>query len=152
LTVIPHECDLLGATDVRVEGSSLGAGSYPVGVVADGVRVPGVADLELTADTSSAVIPDLPNGDSYEVWMKAPDGEVVDSHVVELPICDLPTLDEPVAAAPTETAGVSSGSLASTGQPVFSAAIVAAIAALQAGALIVGIALLRGRGRGEHRA
>jgi hypothetical protein len=42
------------------------------------------------------------------------------------------------------------GSLAATGIPVVGI-IVGAIGALQVGALIGGTAMLRGRGRGEHR-
>ncbi len=159
-----HECDLLGATDVRVDATGLSSGAYPVGVAVDGAPVPGVADIELSAEKSSAVIPDVPNGDSYVVWMKDSTGGVVSADSVNLPICDLPTLEEPDSEsgpvtvdpqAGEETTGAAaapSGSLAATGSIAVPDAVVAALGALQLGALIVGTAILRGRGRGEHRA
>ena len=150
ITVTPNECDLLGATDVTVVASGLESGTYPVGVVVAGEPVEGVADASLTAEKSTVVFPDVPNGANYLVWLKDPAGAVVASSAVELPVCDLPTLDEPVGESATAT-GYSDGTLASTGIPV-AGIVVVAIGALQVGALVGGTALLRGRGRGEHRA
>jgi hypothetical protein len=157
LVATAHECDLLGATDVRVDATGLSSGVYPVGVAVDGAPVPGVADIELTAESSSAVIPDVPNGDSYVVWMKDSSGGVVSADQVTIPICDLPTLDEPEAgtADPSTAApstGMPDGLLAATGSMPVPNVVLAGVGALQAGALIVGTALLRGRGRGGHRA
>ncbi|NYF08880.1 hypothetical protein HDC94_000036 [Leifsonia sp. AK011] len=152
-----HECDLLGATDVRVDATGLGSGAYPVGVAVDGAPVPGVVDIELTAESSSAVIPDVPNGDSYVVWMKDSTGGVVSADQVTLPICDLPTLSEPAgsAAGPSTgetTAGLPGSLLAATGSMPVPNVVLTGVGALQVGALIAGTALLRGRGRGGHRA
>lgn len=155
-----HECDLLGATDVRVDATGLGSGMYPVGVAVDGAPVPSVPDIELSAAKSSAVIPDVPNGDSYVIWMKDSTGGVVSADMVTLPICDLPTLEEPGSgsepagpqAGADTAAGTPNGFLAATGSIAVPDAVVAALAALQLGALIAGTAILRGRGRGEHRA
>jgi hypothetical protein len=162
LVATAHDCDLLGATDVRVDATGLGSGAYPVGVAVDGAAVPGVDDIELTAANSSAVIPDVPNGESYVVWMKDSTGGVVSADSVNLPTCDLPTLPEPETGAvqpPTDGAtptpkadAVPAGSLAATGSELVPGAVLSALAALQVGALIAGTAILRGRGRGEHRA
>jgi len=157
LVATAHECDLLGATDVRVDATGLSSGVYPVGVAVNGAPVPGVADIELTAESNSAVIPDVPNGDSYVVWMKDSSGGVVSADQVTLPICDLPTLSEPEAgtADPSTGAtapGISSSLLAATGSMPVPNVVLAGLGALQVGALIAGTAVLRGRGRGEHRA
>ena len=142
ILVQPATCDLLGATDVGVVVSGLGTGTYTTGVTAGGAPVPGVANRRVTQSSNSTVFPDLPNGGTYTIWVRSPAGSVVATAPVTLPICDLPTLPD---AYQGEAGGVDERTLASTGAPLPFIAL-AGIAALQAGALVGGVAILRRRG------
>lgn len=152
ISVTPDECNLLGATDVNVKVAGLASGTHSVGVAAGGEPIEGVADATVTSDADTVVFSDLPNGASYLVWLKDPQGTVIASTTLELPVCDLPTLEEPQGEPGEESVAGSdkSGALASTGIPV-AGVILGALGALQVGALVGGTALLRGRGRGGHR-
>jgi len=144
LTLEPFACDLLGATDVRVTASSLGSGTYLAGVTSGGSPVPAVADHTLTAGSSSVVFADLPNGGTYGVWLKDASGRTVATASVTLEICDLPTLDEPALGTGVESGSDGARELAATGAPIV-LAIVAGLGALQGGALLAGVGMLRRR-------
>jgi hypothetical protein len=144
LTLEPFECDLLGATDVRVTASSLGSGTYLAGVTSGGSPVPAVADHTLTAGSSSVVFADLPNGGTYGVWLKDPSGRTVATASVTLEICDLPTLDEPALGTGLESGSDGARELAETGAPI-ALVIVSGLGALQGGALLAGLGMLRRR-------
>lgn len=141
ILVQPATCDLLGATDVGIVVSGLGGGTYTAGVSAGGSPVPGVATRSVSAGSASTVFPDLPNGGTYTIWLRTPAGSVVATAPVTLPVCDLPTLPD---AYQGEAGGVDERTLANTGAPLTVIAL-AGVAALQAGALVGGIALLRRR-------
>lgn len=148
ILVQPATCDLLGATDVGIVVSGLGSGTYTTGVSAGGAPVPGVANRRVTQGSPSTVFPDLPNGGTYTIWLRSPAGSVVATAPVTLPVCDLPTLPD---AYQGEAGGVDERALATTGAPLPIIAL-AGIAALQAGALVGGVALLRRRvGAGSRR-
>lgn len=148
----PATCDLLGTTDLRATFSGLGSGTYTTGVTSGGSPVPGVADARVTSSANSAVFADLTNGGRYSVWIKDSTGAVVATAGLTMPVCDLPTLSDPSAGV--VDGGVQERELAETGSggaPLTVIALAAA-AALQGGALIGGIALLRRRGSARHTA
>lgn len=146
LSLEPFTCDLLGATDVRVTASSLGSGTYLSGVTSGGSPVPAVANRTLTTESSSVVFADLPNGGTYGVWLKDPSGRTVATASVTLEICDLPTLDEPALGTGVESGSDGARELAATGAPI-ALVIVAGLGALQGGALLAGVGMLRRRTR-----
>ena len=149
ISLEPATCDLLGTTDLTATFSGLGAGSYTAGVTSGGAPVEGVADRRVSASANSTVFADLANGGRFSVWIKDSTGTVLATAGITMAICDLPTLSDPSSGL---VDGVEERTLAETGSAGAPLPLIAIAvgAALQGGALVGGLALMRRRTAARH--